>query len=336
MHHGRTLILLCAGLAAACSSAPGPAGDPDANSLPPADEYVLRWGPVTVPPGVERVQCVVKRLGNDVPVKIHQIHNVLGDVSHHYIIYRTEETEERLEPFDCDSIENLVDPDSGVPLMITQKYEELLTLPDGVAFELPANVMIRLELHYINAGDQAKDVEVNTRFVPIAEADFEHAADFLFIGNPDIYVPAGQTATLGPTFLPLSGEFAEARFFGITGHQHQWGTNVTVAVAADETDPGTMVYDLPDFFWDEPETVLYDPPFTVPEYGGFRFTCEWDNQGSTAAEFGEGVDDEMCFFWTYYYPSKGHRVCFHTEYTGSPLDICCPGHQLCNLISDAF
>jgi hypothetical protein len=334
MKYGPSLALALAALAASCATDPAPAGDPDANSEPPADEYALRWGPITVQPGVENVQCVVVRLGNDVPVKIHEIHNVLGDVSHHFIIYKTAETEERPEPHDCDSIENLVASESDVPLMITQKYEELLTLPEGVAFELEANAMLRLELHYINAGDAPKDVQVDSRFIPIADADFEHAADFLFIGNPDIQIPPGQSVTLGPTFLPLGAEFADARFFGITGHQHQWGTSVTVATAADADDPGTMVYDIPNFDWDEPETVYYDPPFSLPQYGGFRFTCQWENQGTQTAYFGEGVEDEMCFFWAYYYPSRGHRICFHTERGGSPLDVCCPGDQLCNLVGD--
>jgi hypothetical protein len=48
------------------------------------------------------------------------------------------------------------------------------------------------------------------------------------------------------------------------------------------------------------------------------------------------VNDEMCFFWAYYYPSKGARTCFHTAMTGTPIDVCCPGHQLCNVIDDYF
>jgi hypothetical protein len=42
----------------------------------------------------------------------------------------------------------------------------------------------------------------------------------------------------------------------------------------------------------------------------------------------------MCFFWAYYYPSKGAHVCFHTNQFGN-LDVCCPdaGPSLCNMIS---
>jgi hypothetical protein len=330
------LISLLAMATAACDSSPGGDRSPDANSEPPADSYELTWGPLSIPPGVEGVQCVVKRLGNDVPVKINRIDNELGGVSHHYIIYATPETEERPEPHPCDSIQNLIDQSTGAPLMITQKYEETLTLPEGVAFALEADQMIRLELHYINASDTPREVTVTSTFYPIAEAAFEHAADFLFIGNPDVELPPRQASTLGPSYMTMPAELAGSKFFGFTGHTHQWGTNVYVEMAADENDPGIAVYDLPDFDWDEPETVYYDPPVELPQYGGFRFTCDWYNDSDRTVRFGEGVDDEMCFFWAYYYPSKGARTCFHTTALGSPLDVCCPGNQLCNLIEGYF
>lgn len=307
--------------------------EPDASTLAPGD-FQVEFGPVTVPPGTEKVQCVIVRLGNDVPVKIHEIENILGSVSHHYIIYLTPETDERPEPHDCESIQNLINPETGQPLMITQKYEETLTLPEGVAFELEANQMLRLELHYINASDQPLDVHVSSTFRSIAEADYQYPADFLFVGNPDVRIPGNSTATLGPSYLPLGVEFADVNFFGFTGHQHQYGTNVYVTMAESESGPEIPVYDLPNFNWDEPETVFYDPPLSFPYGGGFRFTCDWNNTSSQTVWFGEGVNDEMCFFWAYYYPATGVKTCFHTEQSPAPLDVCCPGNPLCNLIDE--
>ena len=85
-------------------------------------------------PGAERTQCVIKKLGNTSRFRVGSIHNVLATGSHHLIVYRTNDTVERPEPFDCDPFVDTLDPESGSPLMITQKYEELLTLPEGVAY----------------------------------------------------------------------------------------------------------------------------------------------------------------------------------------------------------
>ncbi|HTM20747.1 MAG TPA: hypothetical protein VL172_09575 [Kofleriaceae bacterium] len=320
---------------AACGG--GDFAPPDASSVPPAESYSVTWHK-TVPAMSERVECVVKPLGNgDVPVHINRIENSLGGVSHHLIVYKAAAgTAEQDEPAPCDSIENLINEEQGQPLMITQRTLEDLELPEGIAFEMPADQMIRLELHYVNTTEAPIDVTVTSTFFPIADADHVADADLLFVGSPDMEIPPMSTYTLGPLWTPYDWELADSKIFGITGHTHQWGTNVYVEVTDTENGPGTPIYDLPFFDNAEPETLKLDPPVTLAQGGGFRFQCDWANQSGQWVTFGETVDDEMCFFWAYYYPSKGPRTCFHSDKAGSggPIDVCCPGHQLCNLIDD--
>ena len=83
---------------------------------------------------------------------------------------------------------------------------------------------------------------------------------------------------------------------------------------------------MANWIWSEPATVRHDPPFQVQPGGGFRFTCKWHNPNpdTTAppVKFGESANDEMCFFWAYYYPSQGSHVCTHSESSGKPVDHC--------------
>jgi hypothetical protein len=270
---------------------------------------------------VEDTKCVVKRVGNDGTLLVNKIHNVLGSASHHFIVYRVSDTVEQPDPFPCQPFASTLDPAKGAPIAITQRSEETIALPDGVAFSFEPNQMVRLELHYINATESTQTVTTSATFTPIPAGEFQHEADFMFAGDVNINIPANSTMTLGPTFVPIPPELDGVNFFAITGHEHQWGTNVTVEASAGNT-AGTMVYSVNNFLWDEPETVFHDPPFTVPSGGGFRITCDWDNQSSSSVGFGEGANQEMCFFWTYYYPSKGAKVCFaHSQFgvTG-----CCP------------
>jgi len=46
----------------------------------------------------------------------------------------------------------------------------------------------------------------------------------------------------------------------------------------------------------------------------------------------------MCFFWAYYWPSQGSRVCIHTNQYGGAngYDTCCPGDSVCSLIQQQF
>jgi hypothetical protein len=304
-------------------------GDPDA-FVPPGDSFTVDWGPVNANPGEEDTRCVVKKLGNTTELRTHQIHNVLGDASHHLIVYRVNDTTEQPEPFACEPFVETLSPDSGAPLMITQKAEETLTLPDGVAFVMQPDQMVRLELHYINATDSAIDVTASSTFVPIPDGEFTDEADLMFMGDVDIEIPANSTATLGPSYIPMPAELVGSKFFAITGHEHQWGTDVVVDTAMNQTTVIDTVYDVANFNWDEPETTRYDPPFAAPDGGGFRITCSWDNQSSSTVSFGESANQEMCFFWAYYYPSKGAKVCF--KHFSSGLSGCCPGDAVCGFL----
>jgi hypothetical protein len=310
----------------------GVGGDGQGGAASNNQTFTITFDPVTVAPGSENTQCVVKRLGNDAAIKVHEIHNQLDQGSHHLIVYRTNDTEEAPDPVDCQPFVDTLDPEKGSPLMVTQKHDETLTLPDGVAFTLDANVMVRLEMHYINAGTEPIEVAATSTFETMPEEDFENAADFLFLGNPDIDIQPNSSFSLGPTFLPLPENLAGSKFFGITGHTHQWGTNVTVEYAADENAPGTSLYDVPGWLWSEPATVKLDPPVELEPGAGFRFTCEYDNMSSSQVGFGESANDEMCFFWAYYYPSKGAFVCAHTDQVAGGFDLCCPGSPFCDQV----
>jgi hypothetical protein len=317
---------------------PGGNGDGDGGPDVRSDaaygaSHVLTWGPITVPPATENTQCVVKRLDNDGTIKVGRIVNDLGLGSHHLIVYRLADGPERTEPFDCDPFVEVLDPTAGAPLAVTQSAAETITLPPGVAFSLTAGQLVRLEIHYINAGLEPIEIGATTTFIEIPEADFRDEADFLFVGNPDIAIPKHEQRTVGPSFLPLPPELTNINVFAITGHQHRFGTGVEIARTDGPDAERVSVYDPPTFRWNEPPTIYHDPPFTMAPGGGFEFTCHFNNTSESDVGFGESATDEMCFFWAYYYPSNGAKVCFHTAQRGG-IDICCPGGGLCSLLED--
>ena len=296
-----------------------------------AAPITIAFPPTQIAPGTEDTQCVVMRLGNLAPLHVGSVHNVLGDASHHLIVYAVNDPVEQRTPFKCMPFTDTLDPEKGAPLMVTQKKDDVLALPSGVAYSLAVNQMIRLEMHFVNASSAPKTVTATSTMTPISDDDFRDEAGFLFIGNPDIKLMPRSTHVLGPSFFEIPGELSGVKFFAMTGHEHQLGTNVQVATATAYDDPGKMVYDVPGWQWSEPKTEVFETPFTVPDNGGFQFTCSWNNTTGEEISFGESANAEMCFFWAYYYPSKGARVCFHTSRIGGVGggDLCCPGDALC-------
>jgi hypothetical protein len=296
------------------------------------DQFTVTIGPIHVESGEERTQCVVKNLGNPNDINVGRLDNHISSSSHHLIVYRSNEPEAE-EAFDCDPFTDTLDPTKGAPIMITQKHDDFLQLPPGIAYQLPANQNIRLELHYINTTQAAVDVEAKSTFTVLPDGTVEQSADLLFIGTPDISLPPKTATSIGPLFFKMPTDLENPNFFAITGHTHSMGTNVTVESVADAADTGAAVYDVPEWLWSEPETVMHDPVFNVPTNGGFRFQCDYNNTSSNTITFGESATKEMCFFWAYYYPSKGAKVCFHTKKLGADMNVCCPGSStLCSLL----
>jgi hypothetical protein len=338
----RRMLLTLGSVLIACGHNGGSGGGgADAPALT-GDKFSVTWGPVSVAPGVESTQCIWVRLKNTSEIKVHQLHDVLSTSSHHLIVYKDDhDTTEQTTPMPCQPFTGALNASGMIaPMAITQKKDDQITLPDSVAYTLGAGQMIKLEMHYINTSDTTANATATVDFYVADPATIKYEAAVLFTGSPDINIPAGQMFTLHQFFeVPSYLDLSQSHIFAITGHEHHLGTNVQVNVAPSKTGPMTPVYAPQPFVWSEPVTQTSTPGFSVPVGGGLDFTCSWNNTGSTAVKFGESANNEMCFFWAYYYPSQGSRVCVHTMQAGGAngISACCPGDPtICSLIGSMF
>lgn len=311
-----------------------------------------------VPAGTEGTKCVRVRLGNDAPIRVAKIHNVLSEASHHFVVSTVEDPTVTEAPlFDCPPFRA---PLTGAPLVITQKHDDVTTTPDGVAYPIEQNQLMHLELHYINTTGKTADIEATSDLYPVESASGDlQEASFLLIGNLDISIPPRSSYSTGPAFQPLPAAFDGVTFYALTGHTHRFGTNVTVGVAPSSTGEVTPLYAPKPFDWSEPVVTHLSPPVTVPTGGGFSFQCDWYNPTDSVVTFGESALAEMCFFWAYYYPRRpGSRLllvgldalrgadagptlpgpaCAAASDTGNDLEVgkyCSKGGNQCNGAAD--
>lgn len=280
------------------TGATGGAAAGGTGGAPPGETFTIKWGPREVPPATEATECVVKRLGNDAGVFINQVHNVLGATSHHFIVYQVDDQVERPEPYPCSPFEG--SGSSSNLLMITQKADDRLRFPNGVAYELQPGQMIRLELHFINVSAAPQMAEATSTFETVDEDAVEFEAGIEFLGGGVPSIPPMSTSSVNH-IVGVDPALESVKFFAITGHQHKLGTNVLVNLVDADRNLVQPVYDVENFTWDEPETTRHDPPFQIPPGGAFDLTCDWNNTTDAPVGFGTSVDDEMCFFWVYYY-----------------------------------
>jgi len=264
--------------------------------------YTLELGGWTLQPGTETTRCIVVRLGNVGKIWVPRIHSTLSKGSHHFVIYRSGDSVERTTPFNCQPFSETLGG-ATVPLMISQTREESLELPPDVAFELEPNQMIRLEAHYLNYFTEPITTQATITFEVMPADQTPLVADFLFYGTVAIFIPSGKSLTTPWNYYSVPSGL---QVFAMTGHTHQLGTNVEVDFAT-SADAGTSVYppEGKSFRWSEAPVAYFDPPIAFTADQGFRFRCSWTNTTDQAVGFGESATEEMCFFWAYYYPSRG-------------------------------
>ena len=341
------LVCLLLSAVSACKKSTSTGGGDDDEKQPDASmtmtgsgsnvTYSLQWGPVNVAANVEDTQCIWLQLPNTASIKVHEIHNLLSDGTHHLIVYKDDmDTTEQTTPMDCQPFTGALNTTGNIaPLVITQAKDDDVVLPDAVAYTFNPNQMIKLELHYINTSDAAENIMANINFVTADPSTIMDEAAIMFTGSIDVDLPPGLN-TLHQFFTVPDGlDFSQSHFFAVTGHEHHYGTGVEVNVGPGSAGPLTPVYDPTNFLWSEPPTQDQTPAFSIPQGGGFDFTCTWDNTSSGVVKFGESANDEMCFFWAYYWPSQGAKVCAHTDQIGGGYDMCCPGDPLCSVLANA-
>jgi hypothetical protein len=307
---GESTSTASSGGAAASSGGTGAGGSSSSSSTsagtggmdPATTTLTATMGPFSIPPGEEAVKCVVVNLGNAAPAFVRRFRTDLEQGSHHLIVYTTDEAETST-PFDCQSF----GVTGGSAIFIAQQPHSELVFPKDpngvpVGLALAVNQKLRLEMHYINATSAPLDVLGKAQMDVLPETSSVIKSGFAFEGAFSIpTIPALGEADTGLRFQQgLPG----TRVFALTTHQHHLGTEMRVWYANDVNDTSTLVTDS--LSWSDPPLVLFNPSLDFPSGSskGFTYQCHWKNPTAADVHGGLGANDEMCFFWHYYYPAQ--------------------------------
>ena len=283
------------------SSSTGSASAGTGGADPPTTTLTATMGPYSIPAGEEAVKCIIVNLGNAAPAFVRRFRTKLELGSHHMIVYLSDEPE-NLIPFDCQSFGAA----GGSAIFIAQQAQSELVFPKDpggvpVGLQLAANQKLRLEMHYINATGAALDVVGKAEMDVLPDSANIIKSGFAFEGEFNIpVIPAQGEADTGLRFQQgLPG----THVFALTTHQHHLGSEMKVWFANDQSDTSNLVADS--LSWSDPQLVLFTPAldFPIGKALGFNYQCHWKNPTPAAVQGGLGANDEMCFFWHYYYPA---------------------------------
>jgi hypothetical protein len=306
------------GAGGAETSGPGPGsststGDFDAGAK--ITTIARSMSPTTVQPGKENTQCITVNLNNPEGAYVRRVRADLSTGSHHMVVYTSDKTVEDAVPKDCQPFSGILNGEH--PIFIAQQPQSKLEFPsdeDGtpVGFEIPPHQMVKIEMHYIDTTQFPLSVmgKVSLDTVPLSTKVTK--SDLAFWGTAQISIPANGT---GDTGVLYQHALAGTKTFALTTHQHQLGTEMLVWYGDSADDPSKMLV-ADGKNWSDPPVELFAKPLDFPVNGvsvsstkGLAFECKWNNTTPKTVTFGESFNDEMCFVWQYYYPSKGFQLC---------------------------
>jgi len=273
----------------------------------------LEMPSVALSPGDETTQCVVVQMANATPQILRRVRAVLSAGSHHLVAYRVP-ADTPLQPA-ATPCQPFADVTNGVsPVIIAESKDAEVVYPDGVGLEFEVNQKIKLEEHSLNASDAAILATGTVDFTLVDPTPDIVLANLLFWGPQQFAIDphAAGSAELAHVVNP------GVKVFGLTTHEHHFGTLATIELATDATGPATELYRNTD--WEHPPLKAFDPPLTFDGTQWLRLHCDWFNNTDVVVPFGvSAATNEMCFFWAYYYPSQGLQICSEAGCrTGNP------------------
>ena len=174
----------------------------------------------------------------------------------------------------------------------TQTPYTLLEFPEGVAIPMPANAVYELNSHFVNtsgANTLVGEVYINLHTIPADEV--KHITKPIFVAHFGLAIPPGQTVTSGRSWT-LDRDI---NLLLLSSHMHRHGRQFDIFLGENR------IYR--NLHWDDPETLLFNPPLSVKAGQKVRFECTHENDDKPfTIRFGfTAENDEMCIMLGYYY-----------------------------------
>lgn len=290
-------------------TAPGCADDtnagPDANTgspdfpAPPDGEGVQLFSSGRIEPGQERIDCRYIALP-DQAIDVARFEHKYTAGSHHMLVYPTDLTAEEIgdgETFDCATRGDL--RQTGVAYGASEPTGEL-PYPSGVAMRLPANSVVLLESHYLNATSEPLDTEVRVNLW-YAQEPVHTEAGTIFYRNWAIYLPPAPDTSSASMRCRLPQDVS---LVYATSHLHRRGVDFRSQLIREGEKPMPLHSSQN---WAAPTPTVYWPALELKAGDVVDFTCDFRNDMPTAVVEGESADtNEMCIFIGGYWPKMNH------------------------------
>ena len=245
----------------------------------------------TAPAFTEVWLCSVYDIPTTAAAAVNSVEYLQNDGTHHMTLSTTALAETPIEPgdYDCADLYANSSVMQDVVMMFGNQGAAAgtLTLPDGVAANLPAGIQVLHEVHYVNTTDTEVPIYSYLNAYTIPQEAVVEGIWGGSVRDEHLEIPVGVAHTEWSRCV--MNEDVEVQF--LASHTHALATEFTIA-PFDGMSTGEVLYTNDD--WHDPMIEQYTTPKVVPAGQGFEFSCTWFNDGEETINYGLLSTDEMC------------------------------------------
>ena len=277
--------------------------------MPPEWGYQIVTEPVRVEPYSEAFICSVVRIepqADELLVWVDEMESMSSTNSHHMNVFlgRFSFLEAFLEEgafenqlgvglgtYDCDEVGNLMEV--TFPVFPSQRTNQRITMPDGVAIPLVAPLILIVQQHYLNLGEQPALVNAALNIQRTDPSNVQDVASLIFNDIDLIEVPAGgQKVEARTCVIDRDIELAL-----VSTHNHGRGDCATLnrySAASASVEPAPFFVNKS---WEAPPILHFGrETFPLAAGDGVHWACHFsDRQGEDIVNDGTATG-EMCVF----------------------------------------
>ncbi len=201
--------------------------------------------------------------------------------------------------YDCADLEIM---ETAFPVFPSQRDNQQITLPRGVAAPLLVPALYIFNHHYVNPTDTPVRINAALNVETLPADEIEQVASLVFNAIPEIEFAAGTRQVVSRTCV-VDRDVSVAL---VSTHTHEWGECATLSTYTDES-----VASEPFFvnkWWETPPILHFAPEtFELSAGEGIHYACHYDNDTDRTL-LGDGTSQgEMCVFAAVMYPAT-HTV----------------------------
>lgn len=309
-------------LMTACGGSPPPSADDASTEAPvdislplPESGYQLVTPKHTVPAFTEEEICSVIRLeptADEQMYWVNSLESLVTEGTHHMNVmmgefsfldaFAGEGASEAalgtgLGQYPCDDLAIM---ERAYNVFPSQRQNQRITLPEGVAAPLTAPMVFIFSHHYVNATDRPVDIQAILNIETVPSEAVSHVAGLVFDDIPDLEVPPGEDRVVNRTCIFER----DVEIALVSTHNHEWGECATVHQYDGEAEATSEDPFFVNKLWEQPPILHFEPgTFPVSAGDGVTWSCHFRNDTDRTLINDGTAEGEMCVFAAVTYPS---------------------------------